>query len=78
MRPNIYIISAYKLKSCNKLRVQWSNGYDFCLTFVMTTEGSRFDPGLNHFLRVKVVKACALFGATCLSNRFIKPFDEAI
>ena len=29
--------------------VQWSNGYDFCLTCVMFTEGSRFDPGLNHF-----------------------------
>jgi hypothetical protein len=30
--------------------VQWSNGYDFCLTCVLFTEGSRFDPGLNHFL----------------------------
>ena len=29
--------------------VQWSNGYDFCLTCVLSTEGSRFDPGLNHF-----------------------------
>jgi hypothetical protein len=29
--------------------VQWSNGYDFCLTRVLSTEGSRFDPGLNHF-----------------------------
>ena len=33
--------------------VQWSSGYDFCLTVAMstmTTEGPRFDPGLNHFL----------------------------
>jgi hypothetical protein len=26
--------------------VQWSSGYDFCLT--LHTEGLQFDPGLNH------------------------------
>ena len=29
------------------IKVQWSSGYDFCLTFVFT-EGLQFDPGLNH------------------------------
>jgi hypothetical protein len=31
--------------------VQWSSGYDFCLTSMMClTEGLQFDPGLDHFL----------------------------
>ena len=35
-------------------RVQWSSGYDFCLTYSIhmgsyNTEGLQFDPGLNHF-----------------------------
>jgi len=37
--------------------VQWSSGYDFCLTLrcaaeacLRCTEGLQFDPGLNHFL----------------------------
>jgi len=36
--------------------VQWSSGYDFCLTFEIPpkllgfTEGLQFDPGLNHLL----------------------------
>ena len=29
--------------------VQWSSGYDFCLTLVKNTEGLQFDPGLDHF-----------------------------
>ena len=29
--------------------VQWSSGYDFCLTPVRNTEGLQFDPGLDHF-----------------------------
>ena len=37
----------YFLKT-NTLKVQWSNGYDFRLTWLVRTEGSRFDPGLNH------------------------------
>ena len=28
--------------------VQWSSGYDFCLTTVRDTEGLQFDPGLDH------------------------------
>ena len=32
------IISTYGLKSSNKFRVQWSNGYDFCLTFVTRSQ----------------------------------------
>ena len=33
-------------------RVQWSSGYDFCLTWNqerLRTEGLQFDPGLNQF-----------------------------
>jgi hypothetical protein len=32
--------------------VQWSSGYDFCLTFSVITEGLQFDPGLNQLFVV--------------------------
>ena len=39
-----------KVQKVTNFVVQWSSGYDFCLTPVRNTEGLQFDPGLDHFL----------------------------
>ena len=36
--------------------VQWSSGYDFCLTPVRNTEGLQFDPGLDHFFFLSLTR----------------------
>ena len=63
-------IFIYSIWQCF-IAVQWSSGYDFCLTsrVLVTTEGLQFDPGLNHFfLPISYLSELRTQGITKISS----------